>query len=138
MSICRLYPARCIPDCNCSAVPDGASSFGKNFKTAYYPKVSLSWLVSNTGFFPTSRVLSSLRYRLAWGASGVTPSSTAALAQNSLSTVFLNGTTVSGAKLQALGNPNLKPERTEEIETGLDAIQPFVDAIKLSLDEPRE
>ena len=100
---------------------DGASSFGKNFKTAYYPKVSLSWLASNAGFFPENRLLSSLRFRLAWGASGVTPSSTAALAQNSLSTVFLNGATVSAAKLQALGNPNLKPERTEEIETGIDA-----------------
>jgi TonB-linked SusC/RagA family outer membrane protein len=100
---------------------DGASSFGKNFSTAYYPKVSLSWLASSEDFFPQTRVLSSLRYRLAYGASGVQPAADAALARLQLSTVFVNGTTQSGARLQALGNPNLKPERTTELETGLDA-----------------
>lgn len=99
---------------------DGASSFGKNFKTAYYPKVGLSWLTSDEGFFPKNDVLTSLRYRLAYGSSGVQPSSVAALANEQLSTVFLNGTTASGAKLLALGNPNLKPEKTSEIETGVD------------------
>ncbi len=99
---------------------DGASSFGKNFKTAYYPKIGLSWLTSDESFFPKNDVLTSLRYRFAYGSSGVQPSSVAALANVQLSTVFLNGATASGAKLSALGNPNLKPEKTTEIETGLD------------------
>ena len=100
---------------------DGASSFGENFQTAYYPKVSLSWLTSSEGFFPQNNLLTSLRFRLAYGASGVQPSAIAALARDSLVTVFVNGTTTSGAQIASLGNPNLKPERTAELETGIDA-----------------
>ncbi|MGQ0646419.1 MAG: SusC/RagA family TonB-linked outer membrane protein [Gemmatimonadaceae bacterium] len=100
---------------------DGASSFGKNFRTANYPKVSLSWLASSEEFFPQSNLLTSLRYRLAYGASGVQPAADAALPRLLLSTVFVNGTTNSAAQLQTLGNPNLKPEYTWEVETGFDA-----------------
>jgi TonB-linked SusC/RagA family outer membrane protein len=100
---------------------DGASSFGENFKTAFYPKASLSWLVSEEGFFPKGAFLSSLRYRLAYGSSGVQPAAVAALPRVQFVTVFANGASATGAQLQALGNPNLKPERVNEIETGLDA-----------------
>lgn len=99
---------------------DGASSFGENFKTAIYPKASLSWVVSEEGFFPRSSFLSSLRYRVAFGSSGVQPPAVAALPRLQFVTVFVNGTTATGAQLQALGNPNLKPERVNEFETGLD------------------
>jgi TonB-linked SusC/RagA family outer membrane protein len=100
---------------------DGASSFGENFKTAWYPKASLSWLVSEEGFFPRGSFLNSLRYRLAYGSSGVQPAAVAALPSLQFVTVFVNGGTTTGAQLAALGNPNLKPERVNEIETGLDA-----------------
>jgi TonB-linked SusC/RagA family outer membrane protein len=99
---------------------DGASSFGENFKTAYYPKASLSWVISEMDFFPRSSFMNSLRYRFAYGTSGVQPSAIAALPQLQFVTVFVNGTTATGAQLQALGNPNLKPERVSEIETGFD------------------
>ncbi|MGH7467824.1 MAG: SusC/RagA family TonB-linked outer membrane protein [Longimicrobiales bacterium] len=100
---------------------DGASSFGKNFRTAFYPKASMSWLLSDESFFPDISFLNSLRYRLAYGASGVQPDAIAALPRLQFVTVFVNGATATGAQLQALGNPNLKPERVSEVETGLDA-----------------
>jgi TonB-linked SusC/RagA family outer membrane protein len=100
---------------------DGASSFGRNFKTAIYPKASLSWLVSEEGFFPKGSFLRSLRYRAAFGASGVQPDAQAALPRLQFVTVFVNGATQTGAQLAALGNANLKPERVNEFETGLDA-----------------
>jgi TonB-linked SusC/RagA family outer membrane protein len=99
---------------------DGASSFGENFKTAFYPKASLSWVLSNEGFFPDNSFISSLRYRLAYGSSGVQPAAVAALPQIQFVTVYVNGTTATGAQLQALGNANLKPERVNEVETGFD------------------
>jgi len=34
--------------------------------------------------------------------------------------VFVDGTPASGAQLTSLGNPNLKPERSSELETGVD------------------
>ncbi|HEY6219613.1 MAG TPA: hypothetical protein VIV65_06125, partial [Gemmatimonadaceae bacterium] len=100
---------------------DGSSTFGANFKTAFYPKAGLSWQLSSEPFFPKIPGVGTLRYRLAYGASGVQPSSIAALPQVTLLTTFVNGTTQSGALLNALGNPNLRPEKQAEIETGLDA-----------------
>jgi hypothetical protein len=99
---------------------DGASTFGKNFKTAYYPKASFSWLTSSENWFPKTRVISSLRFRTAYGSSGVQPPADAALTRLQLQTVFVNGSTNSGAQLQTLGNPNLAPERTTELEGGVD------------------
>ncbi|MCC6316129.1 MAG: SusC/RagA family TonB-linked outer membrane protein [Gemmatimonadaceae bacterium] len=99
---------------------DGASTFGKNFKTAYYPKASVSWLVSSEDWFPKTKVISSFRFRSAFGSSGVQPPADAALTRLQLATVFVNGTTGSGAQLQTLGNPDLAPERTTELEGGFD------------------
>ncbi|MBK6487160.1 MAG: SusC/RagA family TonB-linked outer membrane protein [Gemmatimonadetes bacterium] len=99
---------------------DGASTFGKNFKTAYYPKASVSWLVSSEDWFPKTKAISSFRFRTAYGSSGVQPPADAALTRLQLATVFVNGTTASGAQLQTLGNPNLAPERTTELEGGFD------------------
>jgi len=99
---------------------DGASTFGENFETAYYPKGSVSWLVSSENWFPKTNALSSLRFRTAYGSSGVQPPADAALMRLQLQTVFVNGTTSSGAMLQTLGNPDLAPERTTELEAGVD------------------
>jgi TonB-linked SusC/RagA family outer membrane protein len=99
---------------------DGASTFGENFKTAYYPKGSVSWLLSSESWFPQTKAISSFRFRTAYGSSGVQPPADAALTRLQLQTVFVNGTTGSGAQLQTLGNPNLAPERTTELEGGVD------------------
>jgi len=99
---------------------DGASTFGENFKTAYYPKGSVSWVLSSESWFPQTKAISSLRFRTAYGSSGVQPPADAALTRLQLQTVFVNGTTGSGAQLQTLGNPDLAPERTTELEGGID------------------
>src|SRR5450755_3602702 len=66
-------------------------------------------------------IINSLRYRLAYGASGISPSAVAAHSRIQYSTVFVNGASVTGAQLVQLGNRNLKPENVRELETGLDA-----------------
>jgi len=100
---------------------DQNSAFGTNFQRVYYPKVSVSWVVSDEPFFPQASWLNSLRLRSSYGASGVQPSSTAALA--SLSTVNgnINGVDVSGLRIGAIDNPNLKPERSSEFEGGFES-----------------
>ncbi len=100
---------------------DGGSAFGRNFHAAVYPKGSVSWLLSEEPFWPRNAVLPTLRLRAAYGSSGVQPAPTAALASVQLSSVFLNGSTTSGALLQTLGNPDLKPETQTEFESGFDA-----------------
>lgn len=100
---------------------DGSSSFGDRFDAAAYPKAGVSWLASQEPFFPDLPGLDNLRLRAAWGASGVQPGSTDALALASLFTSLVDGANTNGAALQAIGNPDLKPERSTEIEAGLDA-----------------
>jgi hypothetical protein len=103
-----------------AARADGGSSFGRNFHTAVYPKAGLSWLISNEPWYRDFLGLTSARYRLAYGSSGVQPSSTARLPLVSLTTVFTNGTTTNGAQVSSIGNLDLRPERQREFETGLD------------------
>ncbi len=99
---------------------DGGSAFGTGFKTATYPKLSLSWLLSDEPFWPHSSALSSLRLRAAYGASGVQPPPTAALATEQLFPAFVDGSATTADRLATTGNPTLKPEQQREFEGGAD------------------
>lgn len=100
---------------------DNSSAFGKQFKNALYPKFSASWVVSEEPFFPTPEFLNSLRLRLAVGSSGLQPGSYDALRYYNPFAATVGGTSVTGVRIGGLGNPDLKPERSNEIEGGLDA-----------------
>ncbi|MFL5605467.1 MAG: TonB-dependent receptor domain-containing protein, partial [Gemmatimonadaceae bacterium] len=95
---------------------DGGSAFGRDFQTAIYPKASASWIVAEQ----RDGWLNSARLRAAYGASGVQPATTAALALVTVAPAFVDGTAASGARLGAIGNPDLRPERQTELETGAD------------------
>ncbi|MBX6330627.1 MAG: TonB-dependent receptor [Gemmatimonadaceae bacterium] len=100
---------------------DGASSFGNDFRTALYPKASVSWVISEAPFWPRVPGISTLRLRAAYGESGVQPSSTAALARDTVFPAIADGVPTTGAVLASTGNPRLKPERQRELELGFDA-----------------
>ena len=106
---------------------DQNSAFGTNFQQVYYPKISVSWLLSDESFFPRYSWLNQLRLRSAYGASGVQPRPTDALVTYSPATVALTGRSdskeqdASGLTASQPGNANLKPERSAELETGFDA-----------------
>ena len=100
---------------------DQNSAFGTNFQRVYYPKASLSWVVSDESFFPKSRVLSNLRLRLANGASGVQPGSTDALRTFSANAASIKNSDAPIEVFQAIGNDSLRPERSVEWEGGFDS-----------------
>ncbi|HZI42075.1 MAG TPA: SusC/RagA family TonB-linked outer membrane protein [Gemmatimonadaceae bacterium] len=100
---------------------DQNSAFGTKFQRVFYPKASLSWLLSDEGFFPKLSWLDQFRFRAAYGAAGVQPGSNDALRYFQGVTANLRQTDVAGAQFQALGNPELKPERTSEFEGGFDS-----------------
>jgi TonB-linked SusC/RagA family outer membrane protein len=107
---------------------DQNSAFGTKFQRVFYPKASLSWILSDESFFPKFDVLNSFRLRSAYGASGVQPGSTTALQTFAASTVNLastpgnaTGTDTPGLLASELGNPDLKPERSAEFENGFEA-----------------
>jgi outer membrane receptor protein involved in Fe transport len=102
---------------------DQNSSFGKQFESIIYPKVGLSWVLSDETFFPEAIPTSSLRLRFAWGQSGSQPGALNAVTYyGTFPMTTPEGTTQSGVTFQTgnLGNPALKPERSSEVEGGFD------------------
>ncbi len=102
---------------------DRGSSFGASFKSVFYPKLSASWLISEEDFFNTTETgfLNSLRLRGAWGASGVQPGTNDALRFFNPIAATVGGVSVTGVTLGGVGNENLKPELSRELEFGADA-----------------
>jgi TonB-linked SusC/RagA family outer membrane protein len=96
---------------------DDNSAFGENFDLVYYPKVSGAWVLSEEDFFRLPAI-STLRVRAAYGQSGQQPASFAAL--RTFAPVTGPGD-VGTVTPQGVGNPDLGPERSEEIELGFDA-----------------
>ena len=100
---------------------DRNSAFGADFGTVFYPKLSVSWLLSEEEFFSAPDWLDQFRLRMAYGASGVQPGTTDAV-QYYATTQFLGESgEQTGLVYSAIGNANLKPERSSEIEVGFDA-----------------
>ncbi|WP_097046793.1 SusC/RagA family TonB-linked outer membrane protein [Flagellimonas pacifica] len=102
---------------------DRGSSFGASFNSVFYPKVSASWLISEEDFFnkETKYGLSSLRLRGAWGASGVQPGTNDALRFFNPIAATLDGQSVTGVSIGSVGNADLSPEQSTELEFGFDA-----------------
>jgi len=100
---------------------DQNSAFGTNFQRVYYPKASLSYVISDESFFPHLGWLNQLRLRSSWGSSGVQPGQTDAL--RTLTTVLtsISGADISGERSNLLGNPDLRPEKSTELESGFDS-----------------
>ena len=100
---------------------DQNSAFGTNYQRVFYPRASLSWVLSDEPVFPEIGFLNEFRVRAAYGASGVQPGSNDALRFFGTSLQNLRATDAAGLQLSALGNVDLKPERSTEFETGFDA-----------------
>jgi TonB-linked SusC/RagA family outer membrane protein len=99
---------------------DQNSAFGTEFQSVVYPKASLSWITSDESWFPRWELLNSFRFRAAYGASGVQPGPNDALRTFSSTTPSVRNVEAPGLVSNALGNDELKPERTEEFETGFE------------------
>ena len=95
---------------------DANSAFGEEFDAAYYPKLSASWVLHEEPFFSVDWV-DELRLRGAWGAAGQQPATFAAARLYGPVTGYRNQPSILPT---AFGNPQLKPERGEELELGFD------------------
>jgi TonB-linked SusC/RagA family outer membrane protein len=100
---------------------DDNSAFGAEFDAPVYPKASISWLMSDEPFFNRNGFLSTMRLRAAYGQSGQQPGTTDALRFFSPRAGKRGGVPVPGVSFGNLGNGQLKPERSRELELGFDA-----------------
>ena len=96
---------------------DDNSAFGTNYSAAIYPKVSATWVVHEESFFNIDW-MDQLRLRGAWGQAGKQPDAFAASRLYTTQTGAGGVPTVSPAQF---GNPDLGPEKGEELEVGFDA-----------------
>jgi TonB-linked SusC/RagA family outer membrane protein len=101
---------------------DDNSAFGANFKAVFYPKVSVSYVISDEPFFPKWSWVNSVRIRGAFGASGVQPGTTDALRYFLPRASSVDNADNPAIIFNALGNPDLKPERAREVEVGGEAV----------------
>jgi TonB-dependent starch-binding outer membrane protein SusC len=96
---------------------DGNSAFGNEFKSQAYPKASVAYNISQERFWP-EHLIPTMKLRAAYGESGLAPAQFAAdrtytpiAAQDGQPAVTPGN----------LGNPNLGPEKSAELEVGFDA-----------------
>ena len=93
---------------------DGNSAFGKNFGLQNYPKASVSWVASEEKFWPSWNP--EMKIRAAWGQSGRAPGAFDAV--RTYDPVGWGGQPAFFPR--NVGNSELGPERTSEIELGFD------------------
>ncbi len=97
---------------------DDNSAFGENYDAAIYPKFSATWVLSEESFWAWPELVNSLRLRTAWGKAGRQPDTFAGV------TLFAPRTGPGGQPAltpDLLGNPDLGPEVSTELEAGFDA-----------------
>ncbi len=98
---------------------DDNSAFGADFDAVIYPKVSAAWVVSEEPFWEDwDHIVNSLRLRSAWGKAGRQPDTFAAV---TLYAPTQGPIGLPALSPQVLGNPDLGPEVSTELEIGFDA-----------------
>ncbi len=97
---------------------DGSSRFGKDNRYGFFPAVSAGWIISQESFLANSDVLSFLKLRGSWGITGN------AEGFGNFSQLGLWGAAkynnASGLIPTQLANPELKWEKSEQTDIGLD------------------
>ena len=100
---------------------DNNSAFGSSLNWVFYPKASISYVISEEPYFKVPGV-SALRLRAAWGQAGNAPGPYDAVVHSYTSSVVTTSTGTSSAlRYGSVGNPDLRPERGSEIEAGFES-----------------
>lgn len=105
-----------------TAREDGSSRFGKNNKYGFFPSGAFAWRASDENFLKNSKLISDLKFRSSYGITG----NDGIGLYNSLSrynvgrTVF-NDVEVLTNQVARIENPDLKWEKTAQLDIGFDA-----------------
>lgn len=101
---------------------DRHSSFGTEADLFLSPKFGVSYVASDEPAIRNALpdLLSTMRLRASWGTTGRSPASGALTTFNPSPYLITGGSVGAGLIPQNPGNPDLKPERGQEFEAGLD------------------
>ena len=100
---------------------DGSSKFGSENQFAFFPSAALAWRVSGEDFLSQNETISNLKLRASYGATGNSeiPAYRASAGLQS-GTVIFNGARASYSIPQRMANPDLRWEKTEQVDAGLE------------------
>ncbi len=99
---------------------DDHSAFGADFNRVVYPKLSASYVISDEPWFQVPVIgknLDQLRLRFAYGASGKAPATYSSIKTYNPTAGPNDAAAVTP---NTIGNPDLGPEKSKELETGFD------------------
>lgn len=102
---------------------EGSSKFGKNHKWGSFPSASFGWTISNEKFMKSVKWVNNLKLRVGYGVTGVIPNdSYISLTRYDYGGTYYydNGTWKPGLSVVSNPNPDLKWEKSEEWNIGLD------------------
>ncbi|MBQ4821009.1 TonB-dependent receptor [Aquimarina sp. MMG016] len=107
---------------------DGSSIFGKDNKFGDFPAVSAGWIVTNEKFLENSDFLNNLKLRFSYGFTGNNRLDTGdviidnypSISLLGSSTAVVNNEVISAVNALNIANPELKWERSQEINYGID------------------
>jgi len=101
---------------------EASSKFGANHKWGTFPAVSVGWRINRESFMEAAKIFDDLKLRAGFGVTGIAPDDSY-LSQTSLN--YGNRVIYDGTWIQSLApvrnpNPDLRWERKEEFNIGLD------------------
>jgi len=103
---------------------DGATKFGENNKYGFFPAIAGAWRIVEEPFMKSLPVISDLKLRGSWGITGnagaIGPYQSLATVSASGLTYNFNHNTVNGINPGSIPNPNLRWEKSTQIDIGLD------------------
>jgi TonB-dependent starch-binding outer membrane protein SusC len=102
---------------------DGYSGFAENFKSAVFPTVALGWIISSEKFMANVNAVNFLKLRAGYGVIGNQTQRYQSLSRVGTNSSYVfgdGGGTAFGQQVNSLENPNLKWEKTEGMNFGLD------------------
>lgn len=113
---------------NATIRKDGSSNFGPNNRFAIFPSASFAWRIIEEPFMQSSNLFTDLKLRTSYGFTGnqnISGFAYLAKINSGIQYPFGNssgtGGTTSGAAPTATANPDLRWEKNEQINIGIDA-----------------
>ena len=103
---------------------DGSSKFGPNNRYGYFPSLAVGWRVSEEDFMRNLRWVDNLKLRASWGQVGNNKINNyiaySSVLQDPVYNALFNGVYYSNGTVVTASNPNIKWERTEQTDLGLE------------------
>ncbi|MBD2754146.1 TonB-dependent receptor [Spirosoma sp. BT704] len=100
---------------------DGSSRFGTDTRWGYFPSVSAGWMISDENFLKDVKFVSSLKLRASYGQTGNNQIPNYGAISLLGATNYVSGSALaSGLTIGNIANTNLKWERTNQLNIGVD------------------